>query len=149
MSNIPDLEALRQGFVNAIPHVRACGMQIEELERGRSLVRLPYREDWLGDRERGLIATGIITTLVDSAAGVAAFSALDEVEPIATLDLRMDYLRPSHPPHDLWCEARCERLTRNIAFLRASVWQQQRDEPVASGQGAFMRGTTRSRAHSE
>lgn len=145
MSTAPDLNALRQGFVNAIPHVRACGMQIEELTRGVAVVRLPYREDWLGDRERGLIATGIITTLVDSAAGVAAFSALEQIEPIATLDLRMDYLRPSHPPHDLWCEARVERLTRNIAFLRATVWQQLREEPVATGQGAFMRGTSRSK----
>lgn len=149
MSHAPNLDALRQGFVEAIPHVRRCGMRIDLLEQGRARVCLPYRPEWLGDEDRQLIATGIITTLVDSAAGLAAFSALPAVEPIATLDLRMDYLRASHPPHDLYCEAVCERLSRNIAFLRARVWQEDEQQPVATGQGAFMRNGARRPEHAQ
>lgn len=130
-------------FMQAIPHSRACGMRVEDISAGRARLSLPYRPEWLGDPERGLIHTGIIATLIDSVCGLAVFTALPKVETIATLDLRMDYLRPARPERTLFACAECYRVTRHIAFARAWAWQDDEREPVAVSQATFMRSSDR------
>lgn len=134
-------ELLAANFMRSIPHSKDCGMRIERLDDAGAWASLPFRPEWLGDTERGLIHTGIVTTLVDTVMGLAAVAAARQFEPIATLDLRMDYLRPAVPDKTLHCHAECFRMTRSIAFLRATAWQDSEAEPVAVSQAAFMRGS--------
>lgn len=131
--------ALRERFAAFTPHVAVCNMQLTTVTAGGVEARLPFREDWLGDAERGLIHPGIVTVLVDSVCGAAVIARLASVEPIATLDLRMDYLRVGLRDLDIHCRAECYRHTDSIAFVRASVWQGDPDEPIAVSQSAFMR----------
>lgn len=135
------LELVAAWFINNVPHVRACGISIVGAATEGVELRLPYRPEWLGDAQRGVIHTGVVTMLVDSASGLAALTAMASPEPIATLDLRMDYLRPAQRDLDLLCRAECFRLTAHIAFVRATVWQDDREAPVAIGQSAFMRSS--------
>jgi uncharacterized protein (TIGR00369 family) len=139
-------EALRANFTQVIPHSRECGMVIDLIDPQGATASLPYRPEWLGDTERGLIHTGIITTLVDTVSGLAALAAAGRFEPMPTLDLRMDYLRPALPDKALHARAECYRLTRSIAFVRARAWQDDEQEPVAVSQSTFMRGSPMKRA---
>jgi uncharacterized protein (TIGR00369 family) len=134
-------ETLRDNFMRLIPHSRECGIAIDRLDASGARASLPYREQWLGDSERGLIHTGIITTLVDTVSGLAALAAIGHFEPVPTLDLRMDYLRPALPGKTLHTQAECYRLTRSIAFVRARAWQDDENEPVAVSQSTFMRSS--------
>lgn len=134
-------EALRRIFTQAIPHVRELGITVNSITPDATVVRLPYRSDWLGDIERGLIHTGVISTLVDTASGLAVFAKLATFEPIATLDLRMDYLRVALRDKDLHCRAECYRVTSHIAFVRATAWQNDEQTPVAISQSVFMRSS--------
>ncbi len=143
MTQINFHAVLQQKFAAFTPHVRECGMLITHIDASGVEASLPFREDWLGDLERQIIHTGIITTLVDSACGAAVLAALGRFEPVATIDLRMDYLRASVRDFPLHCRAECHRLTSHIAFARATVWQTNRDEPVAAAQAAFMRSARR------
>jgi uncharacterized protein (TIGR00369 family) len=138
-------DALRKHFAGLIPHAVECGLTIERLDDGGALAQVPYRHEWLGDTGRGLIHTGIITTLVDTVSGLAALAATGQFEPIATLDLRMDYLRPALPGQTLFSHAECYRLTRSIAFVRARAWQDDEHAPVAISQSTFMRSSGRKR----
>ena len=133
-------EILRSSFTEVIPHARECRMVIERLDETGATAMMPYRREWLGDTDRGLIHTGIITTLVDTVCGLAALAAAKRFESIATLDLRMDFLRPAVPDLPLRARAECYRLTRSISFLRATAWQQNETEPVAVTQATMMRG---------
>lgn len=137
-----NLQVLAEGFIKNVPHVRECGMSIASLRAGDVEVSLPYRDAWLGDPERGVLHTGILSVLVDSASGLAVFTGLPKPEPIATLDLRMDYLRPALRDRELHCRAECYRVTTHIAFVRASVWQDDREQPVALAQLVFMRSSS-------
>jgi uncharacterized protein (TIGR00369 family) len=132
-------EALRVNFAQAIPHARECGMVVDALDAGGARASMPFRPEWLGDTERGAYHTGIITTLVDTVSGVAAMAAAGRFESIATLDLRMDFLRPAAQGKDLRVHAACYRLTPSIAFVRASAWQDDEAAPVAVSQSTFMR----------
>jgi uncharacterized protein (TIGR00369 family) len=139
VSNEQFYEFLRLGFGTSVPHVRELGIDLIRVDGGSAEGRLPYRPEFLGDAERQLIHTGVVTTLIDSLCGVALIAHIGAPTRIATLDLRVDYLRASRPGKDLRCRAECYRMTEQIAFLRASVWQDDANAPVATGLGAFMR----------
>lgn len=134
-------DAVRQTFTSGVPHAAAMGIVVDEIAESGALATLPYRDDWLGDPSRGLINTGVISSLVDSVAGIAVLGRLARFEPIATLDLRMDYLRPALRDKPLHCRAECYRVSTHIAFVRANVWQDDESEPVAHAQAAFMRAS--------
>ena len=147
MSNL--LEKLKQTYVDGTPHMRDIGLQIVSVDESRGTMLLPPRADWLGDPQRGLMHTGPLIVLADSACGIAVGSALQSRHiTYATLDLRLDWLRPASPHQPTYSEAHCYRLTRSVAFIRAEVWQDDRSQPVASAQSAFMLGTP-SRARTE
>lgn len=135
------LEFLKNTYVERTPHMREIGTTITAIERAKGTMRLPARPEWLGDPVRGLMHAGPVIVLADSACGLAVGAALDRDMTYATLDLRMDYLRPAGPDGDIHCEAHCYRVTRSVAFIRAEVWQADRRQPVATAQATFMLAT--------
>lgn len=137
----PLFETLLREFVAHVPQMTDIGLTVTSISKARAAMQLPDRPDWLGDPARGLLHAGPLIVLADSCAGLAVGAALPERIPYATLDLRMDYLRRAAPGHDLHCEAHCFRLTRNVAFVRGEVWQDEREQPIANVQAAFMLST--------
>jgi uncharacterized protein (TIGR00369 family) len=108
------------------------------LKNGVALLKAPYRADLVGDPDRGVIAGGVMTTLLDHACGNAVYSALDKPTIIATIDLRIDYMRAAEPGLDVYCQAHCYKVTRSVAFVRASAYDRSLEDPVATAQAAFM-----------
>lgn len=130
----------RQELIDHIPHCRRLGMVVEHVGPRMARVRLPWRDELIGDPVRRVVFGGAITTLVDHAAGLAVFCSLPDLAAIATLDLRIDYLRAAAPDHALVGEAHCYKLTRHVAFVRATAWEVTRDDPFASCLATFMLG---------
>ena len=123
-----------------VAYARELGMQVLEASRESTLVLMPPNAAALsGDTVRGWLATGVTTALIDSACGVALHAHLGAPEQIATIDLRVDYLRPARADLALYCRAECFRLTRSIAFMRAAAYQDDPAAPVATASGGFMR----------
>lgn len=123
------------------PHADALGLSLVSIEKGRGRMSAPWREELVGDPETGVIASGVVTALIDHTCGLAINSAMGELTPIATLDLRIDYLRPAAPRTGVTAEAHAYRLTRTIGFVRAEAWDVERGDLVATAQAAFMLNT--------
>lgn len=119
-------------------HTHALGFVYESVDGDRVRIRVPWREDLVGDPDTGVLSGGLVTTLLDHVGGLAVWIALGRYEPIATLDLRVDYMRAAEARRDLVAEARCYRLTRSIAFVRAWAFEDSPDNPVAAAQSAYM-----------
>ena len=132
-------------FISGIPYAVASGMKVTELGKGTVSLYQPARDTWTGDSELQMIHTGCLSVLADTACGLAVGAAMDTPEPIATLDLRMDYLRPAMANTELVCKAECYRLSRSIGFVRGQVFQIGQDEPVATVNATFMRATANTR----
>ncbi len=130
-----------RSFVDHIPHNRALGMQVVEFRRAEAVFLLPYDEKLVGNPDTGVLHGGAITALLDACSGASVFAALTELTPIATLDLRIDYLRGGDPGRDIRCHASCYRLTRNVAFTRAVAYHDDESDPIATSMGTFMLGT--------
>src|SRR6185369_7024719 len=89
----------------------------------------------------GLLHGGAVTTLLDAAGGAAVYVKLGEAGPIATLDLRIDYLKPAAGRRDVLARAECIKLTRNVAFVRMTAYHDDPSDPIALGAASFMLGT--------
>ncbi len=105
---------------------------------GRATMRMPYGPHLVGNPDTGVVHGGVITTLLDHTAGAAVMAALKEPMAIATLDLRIDYMKPATPGEAITAEVSCLKVTREVAFVRGSAYQSSPDDPVAICTGAFM-----------
>jgi uncharacterized protein (TIGR00369 family) len=134
---LAELERITRSFDALVPLNRAMGMELLDTGEGRGRIRLPWDERWLGDPERGLIHGGVITTLLDATCGIAAFMALHKPSLIATLDLRIDHLRPAVRDKELIASAETVRRTRQVLFIRGIVDQGDPTSPVATATATF------------
>ena len=145
MSTSPLIPLLPQ-LASGAAHTHALGFAYDGLDGDRIRLKVPWREDLVGDPETGVLAGGLVTALMDHVGGLAVWVALDRFESIATLDLRVDYMRAAQPRRDLIAEARCYRLTRSIAFVRAWAFEEDPADPVAAAQSAYMLASSEGRA---
>lgn len=119
-------------------HTGALGFVFDGLHDGEPRIRAPWREDLVGDPDTAVFASGLVTTLLDHIGGLAVWTAMDQFQPIATLDLRVDYMRAARPRQDLLAQAKCFRLTPTIAFVRAWAFETDPQDPVAASQAAYV-----------
>lgn len=137
-----DADNLRQMMEQAIPHAREIGLQVTDIGKEGITVKVDQQSRFIGDPDNGIIHGGVITVLLDTVCGVAVYTALDRFAPMATLDLRIDYLRPAIPRQAIYARGHCYRTTRNVAFCRGLAFQDTIDRPIAHCSGCFMLSTT-------
>ncbi|MBD3729159.1 MAG: PaaI family thioesterase [Sphingomonadales bacterium] len=102
-------------------------------------IDLPWREDLVGDPASGTFASGPIVSMMDTACSLGAWRKIGHFHPQVTLDLRVDYMRPSHRGATLVGRGECYRLTRSVAFVRGIAHDGDPADPVAHVAGSFMR----------
>lgn len=99
---------------------------------------LDYDESLVGNEETGVMASGPIISLMDMASGASVWLRYGRFIPSATLDLRIDYMRPAVPSRTIYGRAECYRATRRIAFIRGQAHDGDAADPVAHVAGTFM-----------
>lgn len=99
---------------------------------------LPYDESLVGDPARGVLASGPVIAMMDVATSCAIWQREGRFIPQATLDLRVDYLRPATPGHAVHGRGECYRVTRSIAFVRGQAHDGDPADPIAHVAGTFM-----------
>ena len=106
-------------------------MRLHRSAKGHAHLSVPYDERLVGDPQTGVLHGGVITALLDSASGSAVLSAGQNPMVTATLDLRIDYMRPATVGQTVHATAECYRMTRSIAFTRAVAYHTDPDDPIA------------------
>ncbi len=125
-------------IIENTPFMKAIGATLDRVDGEGVTMRLPWREDLIGDAESRVIASGVVTALLDNGCGMAVWDKVNEFKSVATLDLRIDYMRPAKAEVDLLVTAKCYRLTRTVGFVRAFAYETTPDDPVAAAQAAFV-----------
>ena len=125
-------------FVDSTPHGKMLGIKFVAIDIGRATLSLPYSKNLVGNKESGVLHGGVLTTILDQSSGLAAISAFKKMMAVATLDLRIDYMRAAEPGKTIIAEAHAYKTTRHIAFVRGIAHEGDIDDPVATSQASFM-----------
>jgi uncharacterized protein (TIGR00369 family) len=135
---VEQLRQLSRQFMEYVPHNRALGVQVVRVDDGEAVMSVPYADKLVGNPLTGVLHGGVVTSLMDACCGAAVFMKLEEPMRIATLDLRIDYLKPAVPGSDIVARATCYKITRNVAFVRCMASHEDPDDAIASASGTFM-----------
>jgi uncharacterized protein (TIGR00369 family) len=106
------------------PFVKLLDLRLESIERGKCVVRMPFREDLMNGA--GSIHGGAVVSLCDSAFYVALASIFGPDHPAATATLTCSFLAGARPPHDLFATATVIKPGKRIVYGEVSVISDER-----------------------
>jgi uncharacterized protein (TIGR00369 family) len=130
-------DTLRAIVEERTPHNRYLGMRLGAVGAGEATCTLPRVETLIGDAGGTAIHSGAIAALIDVTSGAAVCMKLGRLQRMATLGLRIDFLRSANPGEHLTAHAHCYKVTRSIAFVRAFAHDGDPADPVVASQGTF------------
>ena len=119
-------------------HIVALGLRFVASGEDWCEFAIDYDRRLVSDTSSGILASGPIVSLMDTAAGFAVWAKRGGFKPQATLDLRLDYLRPSRPGQAVTGRAEVYRLTRRVAFVRGLAHDGDPSDPVAHLTATYM-----------
>jgi uncharacterized protein (TIGR00369 family) len=125
-------------FVRQVGHGGAIGIDYWDHGEDWAELALPYDPKLIGMEASGIVASGPIISLMDMATSLAVWIRLGRFRHQATLDLRVDYLRPATPGKTVIGRGVCYGVTRSVAFVRGTAHDGDAQDPVASVTGTFM-----------
>jgi len=133
MSDFP--EQLLKVMEEQVPFNRLLGMKGESASPGACVLTLAVRPEFVGDFRRPALHGGVLSSLIDTAGGVAAWSTLGPAESVSTVDLTIDYLEPAGLAGPLRASAQLVRKGNRVCHVRIAVTQDGR--LVAEGRGVY------------
>ena len=125
-------------YARRVGHGGALGIAYRAHGEDWAELVLPYDERLVGMPETGIIASGPIISLMDMATSIAIWVKLGRFRHQATLDLRVDYLRPAVPGRMIVGRGECYGVTRSVGFVRGLAHDGDSADPVAHVTGTFM-----------
>ena len=142
-------QLLRELFEDHIVFNRVMGLKISHIGDDRVRARIDMKPELIGHFVHGRMHGGVISACLDALGGMACMAAvgrrysdepplqcLDRFEKLATIDLRIDYLRPAVSTHfDLHAEVL--RLGSRVGNTRMEFYAAD-GLLVATGAGAYI-----------
>ena len=148
MSDIPEIDAEERGggfdpqrffeLVRNVGHGRALALEYRDSADNWIELALPWRKELVGIPDEGILASGAIVSLLDTCGGASVWMALGRFQPIVTIDLRLDYLRPALKGETVIARCECYKLSRQVAFVRGTAHGDDPARPIAQAVGTFM-----------
>jgi uncharacterized protein (TIGR00369 family) len=121
-----------------IPFNKYLGIAVDEAREGFCRLKLPFRDELIGDAARPALHGGVISTLIDTAGGFAVWTQLNGIDDrVSTIDLRVDYLAPG-AAETLFAEATVVRVGNRVGVVDVRCWQpSQPSRTVATGKAVY------------
>ncbi len=117
-----------------LPFAQAMGPEVVELAPERTVVRLPYKSDFL--RPGGTIGGPLLMALADLALYGAVMAALGPVVQAVTANLTINFLRLP-PPGDVVAHARLIKVGRRLAVGTVELFSANEPDMVAHVSGTY------------
>jgi len=125
-----------QALLEAIPYAQFLGMEVDR--KGNEITTiLPFKDSLIGNINLPAIHGGVIGAFLELTSVIQLLYDTSCEKLPKTVDISIDYLR-SGKPMPLYGRAIVTRQGRRVANVRAEVWQEEKDRPVAASHGHFL-----------
>jgi len=124
--------------VAAIPYARLLGIEVETVDGTMECV-LPFSGELVGNTRLPAIHGGVIGAFLELTALLRLVDESGLANVPRPISFTIDYLR-SAGPRPTRARAEIFKLGRRISHVRVIAWQDERDRPVAAGNGKFLMG---------
>jgi len=125
------------GMFEQTAFVKHLGMRFVTVEPGLIIMEMAFREALIGNPILPALHGGAISSLLDTVGGACVWSRLDIEDQVATLDLRIDYLRPGQP-EKLLARGELIRLGNRVGISDLKAYHPGREQsPVALARGVY------------
>ncbi len=133
-----DPSVLKQVVEDMIPFNKFLGIRAIGIERGKTEIEIPWRDELVGDPMKPAVHGGVISALADVAGGFAVWSVLEDPrQRVSTIDLRIDYLRPGKL-ETLVADATVVRAGRSVGVADVRVYHRSApSDTIATGKGVY------------
>jgi len=125
-------------YVAKVGHGGALGIAYHAHGSDWAELTMPYAPGLVGMPASGIIASGPIVSLMDMATSIAIWVRLGEFRHQATLDLRVDYLKPAIPGLTLYGRGECYGVTKRVGFVRGVAHHGDPGDAVAHVTATFV-----------
>lgn len=115
----PAFEARVRGSFARQRVMDTLGARLVRVDPGEVEVELPYREDLT--QQHGFLHAGIVTTVLDSACGYAAFSLMPADAAVLSIEFKTNLLAPARGEL-LRARGRVVRAGRTITVCEGEAW---------------------------
>lgn len=137
MSNREDLLEIVRTVMNSVPFNAHLGLEVLEVKEGFARLRLPFRPEFVGDPTRPALHGGVLSAMLDTVGGAAAWSMVTLSERISTIDLRVDYLLPARL-ETVIAEGRVIRHGRRLSVVTMRAYHESNPaQTVTDGRGVY------------
>ncbi len=132
-----DKKFIKQTIEELIPIHKFLGVELLEIRKGYAKVKVPFREEVIGDIRKRRWHGGIIATVMDSVGGIAGGTYFTSFkDEMATIDLRIDYLKGAEASAII-VEGEIVKLGKTILVTRMGAYQENSEELIAEGKGVY------------
>ena len=132
-----DKKFIKRTIEELIPIHKFLGVELLEIREGYAKVKVPFREEVIGDFRKRKWHGGIIATVMDSVGGIAGATHFTSFkDKMATIDLRIDYLKGAEASAII-VEGEIVRLGQRILVTRMRAYQENSDELISEGKGVY------------
>lgn len=128
---------IRQAVEEAIPVHKFLGVELIEIRKGYVKIRIPFRDEIVGDPRTKRWHGGILATVIDSVGGIIGTTYMSSFQDkISTIDLRVDYLKGAESSAII-ADGELVSLGNRIMVTKMRVYQEDTNVLLAEGKGVY------------
>ena len=147
------LDTIKKYYLELLPFNRVLGICIDDLDydTGQAITSFPMKPDLIGNSTAGILHGGVTASVIDLTGGLSALIScvkfndggpLDELQKkltaSATIDMRVDYLRPGRG-ESFSCKSRVIRAGSRIVVSKIDLFNDT-DIRIATGTATYLIG---------
>jgi uncharacterized protein (TIGR00369 family) len=119
-----DFEARGRASFDRQGVMALLGARLVQVSAGAVDIELPFRDDLT--QQHGFLHAGVVTTVVDTACGFAAFTLMPAGAAVLTVEFKMNLLSPARGDL-LVAKGRVLRAGRNVTVCQGEAWMRAAD----------------------
>ena len=146
-----ELDAIKEYYLELIPFNKVLGIDIDDLdyETSQAVTSFNMTKDLIGNSIAGILHGGVTASVIDLTGGLSALIScikLNEDKPIdvikkkvtssATIDMRVDYLRPGKGK-SFKCKSRIIRAGSRIVVAKIDLYNEIKTR-IATGTATYL-----------